>query len=102
MNPYLTERLAADRRNELIRAAEAWHFAHSAERRARRHFHWWTLLPWRTLGVDSCGPQSPSIQLPGEPTDAVDVSPLHQSKGACTDLNGCMTLESSQFDPSPS
>jgi hypothetical protein len=43
VNPYFTERLANEHRDDLLRAAEASRFVHSAEIKVRSQ-RWWRLL----------------------------------------------------------
>ena len=44
MNPYFTERLAKQHRDDLLRAAETSRLAHSAEIKATNRIRWWSLL----------------------------------------------------------
>lgn len=41
MNPYFTERLAKEHRDDLLRAAETSRLAQSAEIKARNRVRWW-------------------------------------------------------------
>ena len=47
MNPYFTERLAKEHRDDLLRAAEASRFVHSVEIKARSQRWWSPLLRFR-------------------------------------------------------
>jgi len=53
VNPYFTERLAKEHRDELSRAAEASRFVHSAEIKARSQ-RWWSLLLRFRFGRHCC------------------------------------------------
>jgi hypothetical protein len=42
VNPYFTERLAKEHRDDLLRAAETSRLAHFAEIKGRKHLRWWS------------------------------------------------------------
>jgi hypothetical protein len=49
VNPYFTERLAKEHRDDLLRAAQMSRLAHSAGIKARNRVRWWSfLLRFRT------------------------------------------------------
>jgi hypothetical protein len=44
VNPYFTERLAKEHRDDLLRAAATSRLAHSAEIKVRKRVRWWSFL----------------------------------------------------------
>ena len=66
MNPYFAERVAAERRKDLMREADRWRLAHAQGPKAHRRATWWPLRagagrqawswpmprPWRRLVPD--------------------------------------------------
>ena len=43
MNPYFAERVAAERRKDLMREADRWRLAHAQGPKAHRRATWWPL-----------------------------------------------------------
>jgi hypothetical protein len=68
MHPYFFELRAEERRNELLRGAEAWRIAHTTAGRATGANPWWVrLFPWGRRAYGKARRASPATLPRGDP-----------------------------------
>lgn len=68
MNPYFDELRAEERRNELLRGAQAWRIAHTTEGEATGRNRWWVrVFPWSRCDYAKAHRASPPTLPPCDP-----------------------------------